>query len=141
MNFKFAPLTKYANINKNNHNKLTQSITFNTIHKNTHSNYMVANLQNDYIKRVFFNSYLQIIISPNSNLNIGDLIEIVIPDNTTLLTTGTTGVDKVNSGLYLVGGIMHDIQKDGFYSMVVTLFRNGVNSSDLEDKTFEMLKV
>lgn len=141
MNFKFAPLTKYANINKNNYNKLTQSLTFNTIHKNTHKNYLVANLQNEYIKRVFFNSYLQIIVAPNSNLELGDLIEVVIPDTTTEKITGTPGVDKVNSGLYIVGGIMHDIQKDGFYSLVLTLFRNGVNSSDVADKTFEMLEV
>lgn len=141
MNFKFAPLSKYANVNKDNYNHLTQSITFNTIHKNTHPNYMVANLQNQYIKNVFFNGHLQIVIAPNSKLKLMDIINVVIPDIVKSKLTGNPEVDRVNSGLYIVGGIMHDIQKDGFYSMVVTLFRNGVNKSDYNDTDFGMLEV
>jgi len=141
MNFKFAPLTKYANVNKNNYNHLTQSLTFNTIHKNTHSNYMVANLQNQYIKNVFFNGHLQLIMAPNSNLKLMDIVNVIIPDIVSSKVSGNSSVDRVNSGLYIVGGIMHDIQKDGFYSMVVTLFRNGVNKSEYGDTGFGMLEV
>lgn len=141
MNFKFAPLTKYANVNKNNYNHLTQSITYNTVHKNTHKNYLVANLQNQYIKSVFFNSYIQLIMAPNANLKLMDVINVVIPDVIKSKMTGKQEVDKVNSGLYLVAGIMHDLQKDGFYSMVVTLIRNGVNKSDYNDNDFAMLEV
>ena len=139
-NFNISPLSTYANINKNNKNLLTKSYTFNTIHRNSHKNYLIATIQNPYIKTIFFNSYLQIVVNV-CDVNLGDIIDIVIPDSTSQNLNGVKSVDVVNSGKYLVGGIMQDIRKDGYYGMVLTLFRNGVNDSNFDGKLFEMLKV
>jgi hypothetical protein len=141
INFKFSPLSKYADVNKGNYNKLTQSFTYNTKHSNTHNNYMVAQGQNEYIKNVFFSKHFQIVINPNSNIQLGDIINVNIPDKLSSFSSNTQSIDKVNSGSYLVGGIMQDIKKDGQYAMVLTLFRNGVNSPDNKDITFDMLEV
>jgi hypothetical protein len=141
INFKVAPLSKYADVNKNHYNKLTQSFTYNTKHNNTHNNYMVAQGQNDYIKNVFFNKHFQIVVNPNSNIQLGDIINVNIPDTLTSNTENLKGVDKANSGFYLVGGITQDIKKDGHYVMILTLFRNGINSPDFKEITFDMLEV
>ena len=108
--------------------------------RNSHKNYLIATIQNPYIKTIFFNSYLQIVVNV-CDVNLGDIIDIVIPDSTSQNLNGAKSVDVVNSGKYLVGGIMQDIRKDGYYSMVLTLFRNGVNDSNFDGKLFEMLKV
>jgi hypothetical protein len=137
LNFPYAPLSKFENKNKNNIGKYTNGITYNSLSKNVHENYLLAKSQNLYLKQSFFGNYLQITINPNMNINIGDKIDVLIYDNLGRLFNGTPNVDAVNSGEYLVGGISHDIKKDGLYSMILTLFRNGTNQSNLANILFE----
>jgi hypothetical protein len=90
--------------------------------------------------QMFFGSYLQMSINPELSLNIGDKISVIIYDNLSRMKNGPTMIDKVNSGDYIVGGISHDIKKDSLYTMNLTLFRGGVNSSDTDGVSTELLE-
>ena len=79
-------------------------------------------------------------MSPNTNIKLGDIVNVNIPSTISTYYDALTNIDSVNSGKYMVGGIMISVQKDGYYNMVLTLFRNGVNKSNDEGITFEMLK-
>ncbi len=136
--FNFGPLSKYTNQNKNNSKKFVNGITYNTLSKNCHENYLLAKTQNILIDHLFFSSYVQISINPNLELKLGDKINLLVYDNLTRMKTGTPNIDKVNSGEYIVGGISHDIKKDGLYVMVLTLFRGGINKSDIENVMFNL---
>ena len=141
LNFPFAPLSTFENKNKNNTGKYVNGIVYNSLSKNVHENYLLAKSQNLYLSQSFFGNYLQIVINPNMNVNVGDKIDLLIYDNLGRLLNGTPNVDAVNSGEYLIGGISHDIKKDGLYSMILTLFRNGVNQSNISTILFEANKV
>lgn len=130
LSFSFAPLTKYSKQNKNNSKKFTNGLTYNTLSKNCHDNYLLAKSQNMMIDQMFFGSYLQMSINPELSLNLGDKITVVVYDNLSRMKNGPVMIDKVNSGDYIVGGISHDIKKDSLYTMNLTLFRGGINSSD-----------
>lgn len=132
LTFTFSPLSKYGKQNKNNVGKFVNGLTYNSLSKNCHENYLLAKTQNILIDQLFFNSYLQISINPELSLNIGDKISVIIYDNLSRMKNGPPMIDKVNSGDYIVGGISHDIKKDSLYSMNLTLFRGGINSSDLQ---------
>lgn len=132
LSFNFGPLSKLALQNKSNAGKSVNGITYNTLSKNCYENYLLAKTQNMLIDHLFFNSYMQISINPNLKLNIGDKITMLIYDNFSRMRNGTPNIDKVNSGEYIVGGISHDIKKDGLYTMNLTLFRGGINTSDIQ---------
>lgn len=140
LSFPFAPLTKYTKQNKNNVGKFVNGLTYNTLSKNCHENYLLAKSQNMMIDQMFFGSYLQMSINPDLSLNIGDKISVIIYDNLSRMKQGPTMIDKVNSGDYIVGGISHDIKKDSLYTMNLTLFRGGVNSSDTDGVSTELLE-
>lgn len=140
LNFNYGPMSKYVNENKRNSKKIVNSITYNTLHKNVHSNYLVGITQNMYLGHVFFNSYIQIAIGPDLSVHLFDKINVSIPDALGQIVDGKPMLDKVHSGEYIVGGILHDIKKDGMYTMILTLFRNGVNDSDVKDKKFELME-
>lgn len=139
MSFKFSPLTGYVNQNKNNIGKYVNGLTYNSQHKNGHKYYLLGMTQNLYIKDVFFNRYLQIMINPDEEVMIGDKINMIIYDSISREFGQKPVIDKVNSGEYIVGGILHNFKKDGLYSMILTLFRNGMNDSDFKEKTFELM--
>lgn len=132
LSFSFAPMTQYSKLNKNNAKKFVNGLTYNTLSKNCHENYLLAKSQNMMIDQMFFGSYLQMSINPELSLHIGDKISVIIYDNLSRMKNGPTMIDKVNSGAYIVGGISHDIKKDSLYTMNLTLFRGGINSSDIE---------
>lgn len=140
LSFPFAPLTKYTKQNKNNVGKFVNGLTYNTLSKNCHENYLLAKSQNMMIDQMFFGSYLQMSINPDLSLNIGDKISVIIYDNLSRMKQGPTMIDKVNSGDYIVGGISHDIKKDSLYTMNLILFRGGVNSSDTDGVSTELLE-
>ena len=140
LSFPFAPLTKYTKQNKNNVGKFVNGLTYNTLSKNCHENYLLAKSQNMMMDQMFFGSYLQMSINPELSLNIGDKISVIIYDNLSRMKNGPTMIDKVNSGDYIVGGISHDIKKDSLYTMNLTLFRGGVNSSDTDGVSTELLE-
>lgn len=132
LNFNYGPMTKYVNENKNNSKQVVDTITYNALHKNVHANYLLGVTQNLYLGYLFFNSYIQISIRPDFDVKLFDKLNVIIPDATSQQLDNTTRIDKVHSGEYIVGGILHDIQKNGLYSMILILFRNGVNSSDVQ---------
>jgi hypothetical protein len=131
LSFSFSPLTKYSKQNKNNSKKFVNGLTYNTLSKNCHENYLLAKTQNLMIDQMFFGSYLQMSINPELSLNLGDKISVIVYDNLSRMKNGPVMIDKVNSGEYIVGGISHDIKKDSLYTMNLTLFRGGINSSDI----------
>lgn len=133
MFFKFSPLTNYVNQNKKNLYKYSNGMNYNGQHRNVHPNYLLAVTQNMFIKDSFYNNYLQILINPESELMVGDKIDMIIFDNLSKMANGIPNIDKANSGEYLVGGIMHEFKNEGLYNMVVTLFRNGINKPERDD--------
>lgn len=139
LDFVFNPFSKYQHKNKNNAGKFANGWTFNGLSKNVHENYLLGKVQNLYLKETFFGNYLQVAMNPNLKLQVGDKIEMIVYDTLGRVLNGTPSIDITNSGDYLVGGISHDIKKDGLYTMNVTLFRNGVNESNVKDKIFEMI--
>lgn len=140
MFFKFSPLTNYVNQNSKNLYKYSNGLTFNSQHKNVHSNYLLAVSQNQFIKDSFYNNYMQIYINPDPDLMIGDKINMIIFDNVSRISNGAPNIDKVNSGEYLVGGIMHEFKNEGLYNMVVTLFRNGINKPERNDILLNLIE-
>lgn len=140
LSFNFSPLTKYSMQNKNNSKKFVNGLTYNTLSKNCHENYLLAKTQNMLINNLFYNSYMQMSINPNMNLNIGDKVNVIVYDNLTRTNNNTPMIDKVNSGDYIVGGISHDIKKDGLYNMNLTLFRGGLNNSDINGINFQLVE-
>lgn len=137
INFKYNPLSDRMNRNKN-HKSLVNSITYNYTTSNTHDNYLLARTQNLYINSVFFNQYLQVSISPDTSIQIGDKVEMNIPSSETRMAGDADKADKVNSGTYIVGSILHDFNKEGVYNMVLVLFRNGINDSDTPNILMEL---
>lgn len=140
LSFNFAPLTKYSFQNKNNMKKFVNGLTYNTLPKNCHENYLLTKTQNMLIYSLFFGSYMQMSINPNTKINIGDKINVIVYDNISRIDNKTPNVDKVNSGEYIVGGISHDIKKDGLYNMNLTLFRGGINKSDIKEIDFQLIE-
>lgn len=138
LNYNYGPMTKYLNENKANSQKVVNSITYNSLHRNVHKNYLMGVCQNMYMGHSFFNSYIQIAIGPDMGVNLFDKITLNIPDAVGQIVNGKPLLDKVHSGDYIVGGILHDIRKDGMYSMILTLFRNGINSSDVKDVKIDL---
>lgn len=140
MEFKFAPLTGYVNQNKNNIGKYVNGLTYNSQHKNVHKNYLLAMSQNLFIQDVFYNNFLQVYVNPDEEVMIGDKVNMIIYDNVSKALGNSPNIDKVNSGDYIVGGILHNFKKDGLYNICLTLFRNGMNDSEIKTKTFELIE-
>lgn len=106
------------------------SKTYGLKYGNVHDKYMVAVNQNKYISDAFFSSYLNVVVNPNFNLKIGDKINMVYIKNSDKYFKGQSSIDETNSGFYIVGNILHNIVPNGTYTMVVTLFRDGLNLND-----------
>jgi hypothetical protein len=70
------------------------------------------------------------VVNPNFNLNIGDKINMVYIKNVDKYFKGQPSIDEINSGYYIVGNILHNIVPNGTYTMIVTLFRDGLNLND-----------
>jgi len=136
VNFNYAPMSQYMNRKKGNIS-VVNSITYNSTSSNTHSNYLLAKTQNIYMENIFFNNYKQINVRPDLTISLGDKIYLEVPDSVGRILN-KSGTDKVNSGEYIIGGIMHNLNKGGIYNMVLTLFRNGLNDSDVKDKILEL---
>lgn len=140
MFFKFSPLTNYVNQNSKNAFKYSNGMQYNSQHKNVHSNYILAMAQNEFIRDSFYNNYLQIYVNPESELKLGDIVNMIIFDNVSKIINGVPSIDKANSGNYIVGGIMHDFKNEGLYNMVVTLFRNGINKPERDDIVLDLIE-
>jgi len=126
MNFKYAPMSDKMFRNKTQKG-LSNSITFGIYSGNQHKNYLLAIAQNKYISSIFFNNYKQVIVNSTLDISIGDKVKMLLP-STLQRIQGSDGVDDINSGEYIVGGILHNLNPNGFYNMVLTLFRNGINT-------------
>ena len=113
-----------------NKKALYDSQTYGLKYGNVHEKYMLAINQNKYISDAFFSSYINVVVNPNFDLKIGDKINMVYIKNLDKYFKGQSSIDEINSGNYIVGNILHNIIPNGTYSMVVTLFRDGLNLND-----------
>lgn len=102
---------------------------------NMHDNYYKAIIQNQYYKTTYFNSPVLITIDPTNKINIFDIVNLRIP-------LGQGGeVNESYSGKYIVGGIHYYITNKETPSMLLALFRNGINkNSYIEDDTWHLNK-
>ena len=100
---------------------------------NMHDNYYKAMIQNQYFKTTFFNSPILITVDPTDKLNIFNVVNLKVP-------LGTTGeVNESYSGKYVVGGIHYYLNNKQTPSMLLALFRNGLNKNGyIEDDTWHL---
>ncbi len=73
-------------------------------------------------------------------MNLGDKIMLELPESYGR-SIGENRVDKVNSGEYIIAGILHSLNKNGIYNMVVTLVRNGINSPITKSNPVQLEKI
>jgi len=100
---------------------------------NTHPEYFLSMVQNEYLKENFFANSVVLYTKPNEELKLFDKINLIVPT----YFKADSEIDIVHSGMYIVGGIIHEVQKSSIYSTIVILFRNGLNLSDTQLKDFE----
>lgn len=140
VNYQYSPFTTYSNINKMNFGKYGRSDIFSTQHSSVHNNYYLSMVQNEYVKQMFFSDYLQISIPADTDIRLFNRVTVVFPDSLHKQESTVPLIDKTNSGDYIVGGITHNISKDGPYSMILVLFRNGYNTPEKSDYEMKLVK-
>lgn len=129
-------MSEFINRNKDNSGKISEYSMTGIETRNTHKNYFKAINQNRFISEDFFKTCFILYINVNDNINLFDKINVVFPamDN-------VKNINDSMSGEYMVGGIIHQISKDGYYRMALTLFRNGFNSNEfLKSNQVKMVK-
>lgn len=141
LNFKYAPFTKFTNTNNKHIGDFGRSDNFSTQNSSVHKNYYVSMVQNDYIRTMFFSDYTQITIPADPTIRLFDRITVNFQDCSTKQESLTPSIDKVNSGDYIIGGITHSITKDGMYSMILVIFRNGINEPDKSPYNINLVKI
>jgi hypothetical protein len=89
--------------------------------KNTYQDYFKSKLQNAYMKNLFNFSVL---------LDINAMINVKLLDKVDLVLESLIGYEKdeVNSGEYIVGGIIHTFGNSSLYKKQISLHRNGYNN-------------
>ena len=101
------------------------------IDTNVHNNYKKSELQNRYIKNSFFNNYFMLTIRPNNKVELFDKVFVNVP------TSDGYSLDGVNSGEYLICGIINSASKEGLYQMTLIMSRNGINATESIQEEFE----
>lgn len=120
------PLTQYSLKNASSVGKIVSNKVYGIIN-NVHNNYFKSMLTNDYIKRGFFSNLMTIIVKPQVDIHLFDVIDVLI------LSPDELSIDNVHSGLYIIGGITHHVSDHGMYDMILILFRNGFNKPTFDD--------
>lgn len=100
---------------------------------NTHPDYIAAQTQNEYVRSNFFSSPLIIYSRPESSLKLFDTVRVMLPT----MQSFDSNLDEVHSGTYIVGGIIHQVQKNSIYTMVLILYRNGLDIKSQRMADFE----
>jgi hypothetical protein len=117
-------LSKHSNKEKENIGKMTVDDDYGNFDEiNTYTEYILAQTQNRFIKDDFFNSYLVLYSRPEPDLNLFDIVTVAIPSS----FNAESPLNEVHSGEYIVGGIIHTIQRKALYNSVLILYRNGKN--------------
>ena len=91
--------------------------------ENVYGGYFESLARNPFLLNNFFAFSLVINVDARNDINLFDKINLSVPSNF------DDGPNKVMSGNYLVGGITHQVSKDGIYKKMVSLHRNGMNKS------------
>lgn len=89
-------------------------------------NYVISEYKRQNILTSVLSQSIVIEINPLTEVNLLETIDIDIPSNIPTVEKNTNGM---LSGLYIVGGITHIIDK-GYYKKMVSLHRAGFNSSN-----------
>lgn len=133
----FHPLTKYSFKNKDNTIKIVKNNRLYFLNNKTmHRNYVDAINQNEFYTKDFFKNCCLLYVNPNENINLFDKLDITFPS-----FENKNGVNQPQSGQWIVGTILHEASKEGYYRMTLGLFRNGINqSSEMKDSEFKVAK-
>ncbi len=116
------PLTEFS---YNEHQKETvKNEQFPIYTKNIFKDYYKAISQNKYLKG-FFNYSVLLDINALTDVKLFDKVDLIIES---LMTTER---DEVNSGEYIVGGIIHSFGASTLYRKQLSLHRNGYNTPKL----------
>lgn len=124
------PLTTNSFKLKSNVENLSKGIQKGIKSDNVHDNYFQAELQNEYLKRQFFTSYLLLTVRPVPNIKLFDKVFVNLPQQ------DAEGINNVHSGEYIITNITHLASSDGTYSMTLVLSRNGMNAEESLEEDF-----
>lgn len=122
---KFKKMTDNSFINKKYNGKLAYNLNWGQYNNlNLYSEkYYESLVRNDFLIANFFGYSVMLQINANENVSLFDKINVVIPS----MLSGES--NEVLSGMYLVGGIIHNITNGNIYRKMISLHRNGNNSS------------
>lgn len=121
----FKKLTELTHIDKNYYQKNVFNLNWGMYNNlNLYSEkYYESLIRNNYLISNFFGYSLAIQIDANEKVELFDKINVALPSNI------SGDLNKVMSGNYLVGGIIHNISNNGIYKKMLSLHRNGMNKS------------
>lgn len=91
--------------------------------------YFESLIRNDYLVKNFFGYSVVIQIDSECDVKLFDKINLVIP------SLVSEEFNEVYSGMYLVGGIIHNVCINGIYKKMLSLHRNGMNKSEFVKTT------
>lgn len=100
---------------------------------NLYDGYFESLMRNKYLMNGFFGYSILININSLYNSKLFDKVNLSIPS---LFPENSGDINEVISGEYLVGGIIHQINKNGLYSKMLSLHRNGSDKSAFLDKIY-----
>tara|TARA_R110001592_G_scaffold352667_1_gene650746 strand:+ start:154 stop:1365 length:1212 start_codon:yes stop_codon:yes gene_type:complete len=117
----FSELTTYRNKLKDNYDKFTNStMKFGTLN-NVYTNYFKSIVNNDLVRKSLFSTSL-IINAQANNYQLFDKINIEVKLGNDLI--------KSQSGNYIIGSIIHNLNKKGKYNQLLVCFRDGVGTNN-----------
>lgn len=90
-----------------------------------------SKLRNKFLRENFFGMSLVLNVNAISTVKLFDKIDLVMPS-----LFIETESNEVYSGEYLVGGIQHELTKNGAYKKKISVHRNGINKAETLDTYF-----
>ena len=109
------------------YNELVKHNNYGFLTKNTHNNYFLSQIQNEYLLKNFFGFALTINVNSLQKVKNLDIVNLIVP----AMYKAGGDVNEIHSGKYLVAGIVHQIAKEGIYEKSLILCRDGFNASGI----------
>lgn len=122
---KFKKMSDLSFINKKYNGKLAYNLNWGMYNNlNIYSEkYYESLIRNEFLISNFFGYSVMLQINADNDVKLFDKLNVVIPS----ILSGE--LNEVLSGMYLVGGIIHNISNGNIYRKMVSVHRNGNNKS------------
>lgn len=91
-----------------------------------HPEFFTSEVRNNYTMMNFFKNEYTLKIKGNDEIKLMDIVDIHQIDSLSL------DQNVVTSGKYLVGGIVHILEEEAEYSVLLILYRSGINTPEYQ---------